>query len=134
MNSYNHYAYGSIGNWMYRHIGGIGLRKDAPAYKVFDIAPSVGGGGLTESSIRFESIRGTITCAWTLVENTAKLRVTVPANTEADFTPYRCADISAVKILQNGKAFAATGERTRLPSGEYEITYPVLPVEAVTKK
>ena len=134
MNSYNHYAYGSIGNWMYRHIGGIGLRKDAPAYKVFDIAPSVGGGGLTESSIRFESIRGTITCAWTLAENTAKLRVTVPANTEADFTPYRCADISAVKILQNGKAFAATGERTRLPSGEYEITYPVLPVEAVTKK
>ena len=134
MNSYNHYAYGSIGTWMYRHIGGIGLRKDSPAYKVFDIAPAVGGGGLTEASIRFESIRGTICCDWTLDEGTARLQVSIPANTEANFIPYRCADFGGITILQNGKTFAAAGACTRLPSGEYEIAYPVLPTEENAKK
>jgi alpha-L-rhamnosidase len=39
MNSLNHYAYGSIGNWLYRHVGGLNPIEECPGYKKVIIAP-----------------------------------------------------------------------------------------------
>lgn len=82
MNSYNHYAYGAIGDWMYRTIAGINSAADAPGYKSIVIAPKPGG-KLTQASAELETVYGTVKSAWVLENNLLKLDVTVPANTRA---------------------------------------------------
>jgi len=82
MNSYNHYAYGAIGDWMYRTIAGINSATDAPGYKSIVIAPKPGG-KLTQASAELETVYGTVKSAWVLENNLLKLDVTVPANTQA---------------------------------------------------
>ncbi len=61
MNSFNHYAYGAIGDWMYRTITGI--RESAPGYKEILIEPQPGG-KLTQARAELKSPYGTITSAW----------------------------------------------------------------------
>lgn len=59
MNSFNHYSYGAIGEWMYKNIGGIDQSDESTGYKNIIIAPRPRG-GLTSSSIKYESVYGTI--------------------------------------------------------------------------
>ncbi len=40
LNSFNHYAYGSIGSWMYSTIAGIQIDAEQPAYKLQYFAPA----------------------------------------------------------------------------------------------
>lgn len=80
MNSFNHYAYGAIGDWMYKNVGGIA--PGAPGYKHAVIAPKVGG-GLTQASGSFDSVYGTITTDWSQEDDDFHLEVTIPANTTA---------------------------------------------------
>ncbi|WP_411973115.1 family 78 glycoside hydrolase catalytic domain [Sphingobacterium sp. Lzh-3] len=82
MNSYNHYAYGAIGDWMYRTIAGINSATDAPGYKSIVIAPKPGG-KLTQAAAELETAYGTVKSAWVLENNLLKLDVTIPANTRA---------------------------------------------------
>jgi len=82
MNSYNHYAYGAIGDWMYRTIAGINSVADQPGYKSIVIAPKPGG-KITNASAELETVYGTVKSAWTLENGLLKLDVTVPANTKA---------------------------------------------------
>jgi len=82
MNSYNHYAYGAIGDWMYRTIAGINSATDAPGYKSIVIAPKPGG-KLTQATAELETAYGTVKSAWVLENNLLKLDVTIPANTRA---------------------------------------------------
>jgi alpha-L-rhamnosidase len=82
MNSYNHYAYGAIGDWMYRTIAGINSAADAPGYKSIVIAPKPGG-KLTQAAAELETAYGTVKSAWVLENNLLKLDVTIPANTRA---------------------------------------------------
>jgi len=83
MNSFNHYAYGAVGDWMYQNIGGI-QATDA-GYKTFAVAPSIGG-GLTHGKGTFESVYGTISSDWTVDGSTTSLAVSVPVNTTATVT------------------------------------------------
>lgn len=80
MNSFNHYAYGAIGDWMYQNIGGISIGE--PGYKHSLIAPKVGG-GLTHASGRYESVYGTIATNWRFDGEDFLLDVSIPANTTA---------------------------------------------------
>lgn len=82
MNSFNHYAYGAIGDWMYKNIAGIQPMPEAPGYKAFKVSPKVGG-GLTSAKASFESPYGTIRSEWQLEGNNVSLRVEVPVNTQA---------------------------------------------------
>ena len=50
MNSFNHYAYGAVGAWMYAVIGGIDLDPDQPGYKHIVMHPYPGG-GLTYATV-----------------------------------------------------------------------------------
>ncbi|HWH62816.1 MAG TPA: family 78 glycoside hydrolase catalytic domain, partial [Ginsengibacter sp.] len=43
MNSFNHYSYGAIGDWMYRSMAGIDTYEDGPGYKHIKIKPHIGG-------------------------------------------------------------------------------------------
>lgn len=82
MNSFNHYAYGAIGEWMYQQIGGIQPSVSAPAYKEFVIAPKPGG-GLTFANTAFESPYGKIVSNWKINAGKMTLEVQVPSNTTA---------------------------------------------------
>ena len=51
MNSFNHYAYGAIGDWMYRIMVGIDTYEDGVGYKHSRIKPHVGGGSVMHRQV-----------------------------------------------------------------------------------
>ncbi|HEX7583248.1 MAG TPA: glycoside hydrolase family 78 protein [Prolixibacteraceae bacterium] len=85
MNSFNHYAYGAIGEWLYRYVAGMDIDPNAPGYKHILLAPHPGG-GLTNASVEFASLYGPVKSAWKLDGNDFVYEVTVPANTTATVT------------------------------------------------
>lgn len=81
MNSLNHYAYGSIGDWMYRKIAGVSQLK--PGYKKFKVQPLFVK-GIDEAGVEFESVYGRIESNWSCKNGKIHGYVSVPANTEAE--------------------------------------------------
>ncbi len=80
MNSFNHYAYGAIGRWMYERIAGIKPIK--VGYKEIEIAP-IPGGPLTSASATYNSPYGKVSSSWKLVDKQFNLDIIVPPNTTA---------------------------------------------------
>lgn len=85
MNSFNHYAFGAIGDWMYRTIGGLDVDDAAPGYKHAIIAPVVGG-GITSAKTELQTPYGVLASDWRTENGAMTLAVTVPANTTASVT------------------------------------------------
>ncbi len=63
MNSFNHYAIGSVGEWMWRVIAGINPLEEAPGCSSVRISP-IPGGGLTWARASWRSIRGPLAVEW----------------------------------------------------------------------
>ncbi len=82
MNSFNHYAYGAVGEWMYSRVAGLGVDERAPGYKHVIIAP-LPGGTLTSASARHESMYGPVASAWQGKGDHFLLSVEVPPNATA---------------------------------------------------
>lgn len=80
MNSLNHYAYGSIGEWMYRRLAGINQLE--PGYKKILIKPQLMK-GITFVEATYKSVYGKIKSAWTCQNQRIKVEVEIPANTTA---------------------------------------------------
>jgi len=80
MNSFNHYAYGAIGDWMYRVSAGIDTRT--PGYKNLLIHPRISG-IMEFSKASFESPYGTVASGWERKNGKIIIRVTIPVNTKA---------------------------------------------------
>ena len=100
MNSFNHYAYGAIGDWMYRVIAGINLDPKQPGYKHILIQPRPGG-GLTFAKGSVHSMYGTVASAWELNGGKMMLHVDVPANTTATV---RLPKAKLEQVTESGKA------------------------------
>ena len=82
MNSFNHYAYGSVVGWFYDTIGGLKLDASSPAWKHFVIAPT-SGGGLKSAKASVETPYGRAASDWKIQGDRFDLAVTIPANTSA---------------------------------------------------
>jgi alpha-L-rhamnosidase len=80
MNSFNHYAYGAIGEWLYARVAGLEI--GAPGYKQIRIAPQPGG-GLRHARARLQTMYGVAESAWRIAGGKFRLAVTIPANTTA---------------------------------------------------
>ncbi len=80
--SLNHFAYGSVAEWMYRYSAGIECDEEHPGFKHFILQPSVGG-SLTYVKGSYDSVYGTIVSTWTKTEDGLLYEATVPANTTA---------------------------------------------------
>ncbi|QCX34299.1 alpha-L-rhamnosidase [Caloramator sp. E03] len=80
MNSFNHYAYGAIGEWMYNVIGGLNLIE--PGYKKFSIKPYFEYFSCVK--LRYKSLYGDIVVNWERNEKSISLKVKVPVNTQAE--------------------------------------------------
>jgi len=85
MNSFNHYAYGAIGEWLYASVAGIDLDAAKPGYKHIIIRPQPGG-GLTWARGELLSRYGRIACAWRIEARRLHVDVTIPPNTTATVT------------------------------------------------
>lgn len=82
MNSFNHYAYGAIGMWMYGVVGGIRIDEVHPGYKHILIAPRPGG-ELTHARTSVDSLYGRVASDWEMRDEKFVLKIEVPANTTA---------------------------------------------------
>ena len=132
MNSFNHYAYGAIGEWMYREMAGIEIDPAAPGYKHVLIQPQPGG-GFTRARASHQSPYGRVSSGWTLENGRLELDVEIPANTRATV---RLPGARIMDVAESGRALAGTkgitGQRQdgsstvlRIGSGHYRFTYPI---------
>ncbi|MCX7715713.1 MAG: hypothetical protein N2171_08320, partial [Clostridia bacterium] len=82
MNSFNHYSYGAIGEWMYKNILGIAPDDENPGYKHIILKPAFGG-SLTYAKGWHESPYGKIEAEWELNSGNFLYSCTIPPNTTA---------------------------------------------------
>jgi len=80
MNSLNHYAYGSVGDWMYRKVAGLSQLE--PGYKKFQVKPMFVK-GIEEWGTEFDSVYGKIVANTSCKAGKIHVYVEVPANTTA---------------------------------------------------
>ena len=102
MVSFNHYANGAVGDFLYRRIAG--LEATSGGFRSFQIAP-MPGGGLTRAEASVESPFGHIRAAWKIENGTFQQEIHVPVSTECTV------------ILPSGKTHL-------LRSGTYTLTEP----------
>ena len=111
MNSLNHFGFGSVGEWVWRELAGINPDPDHPGYRRFVIRPRPCG-DLTWLEASYDSIRGTITSEWKVVDRAEfHLDVRIPANTRA--TVYLPA-ASTDAVTEGGKPVAEVEEITSI--------------------
>jgi alpha-L-rhamnosidase len=134
MNSFNHYAYGAIGEWLYRYVAGINTDEQQPGFRIVHIEPKPGS-GLEWVEASFESMYGTVTSNWYRRDNNEmEVRVTIPANTTGTVL-LPGADVQTV--LENGKAVDQLADiheiqtqgsdvRIAVGSGSYQFIYKVI--------
>lgn len=105
MNSFNHYAYGAIGEWLYRVVAGIDMDESAPAYRRLRIRPQLGE-GLEWADGQLETMYGTVRSHWLKREDgTMEIETAVPSNTTAEiFLPHASVD----SVTESGVMLAET--------------------------
>jgi alpha-L-rhamnosidase len=128
MNSFNHYSYGAIGDWMYRVVAGIDTYAADPGYHHSRIDPHPGG-NLTEASADLETGYGRLSSHWRMNSDTLYLDVVIPANTTSSIyipgpdggliteSGRRLADVKDLSIESVGKGYLVA----RVGSGEYHF-------------
>ena len=129
MASFNHYAFGCVGDWMYRFIAG--LDKDQPGYKHIIIKP-VPCENLNQARASYQSVYGEIVSAWEIQKGMMRVQVIIPPNTTATV---RLPSAILETVLESGSKiqsgldiFSITqdGENVTLEvgSGSYVFEYP----------
>jgi len=104
MNSFNHYAYGAIGDWMYRTVAG--LREGAPGYKEIIVQPHIGG-NLTQANADLKTYYGNASSHWKIENGKLQMDVEIPANAKATiYIPAKSAD----DIVESGKPVSASAD------------------------
>lgn len=102
MNSFNHYAYGAIGDWMYRKMVGLDTYEDGVGYRHIQIQPHLGG-GLTYASASLDTYYGKVSNSWKIENHRILMDVAIPTNTRA--TIYLPAT-NAGDISESGKTLS----------------------------
>jgi len=101
--SFNHYAYGAVGDFLYRRV--LGIEAVEAGYKSFRVKP-LPGGGLTWARGGIKTPYGTIAFAWRIEDDAFRLHVEIPVSTTCMLT-------------------LPGGETKTLGSGTYEIEEPI---------
>jgi alpha-L-rhamnosidase len=122
MNSYNHYAFGSVIAWAYRYAAGIDTLPSAPGFKEIIVHPHLDA-RMTSARAEYESIYGKIISDWKgAPAGPFSLSVTIPANTSAKVVlPAR----AGAHLTKDGKPVEAQAEGgsyvVRIGSGSYNF-------------
>lgn len=131
MNSFNHYAYGAIGDWLYRYVAGINLDPENPGYKHIILKPRPGG-GFTNAHAEYESLYGKIVSKWNIIDKKMVYEVEIPVNTTATvllpdtqvdevFVNGRKSDLKIVKSVDQQD----DNVKIEIGSGKYRFDFTV---------
>jgi alpha-L-rhamnosidase len=119
MNSFNHYAYGAIGDWLYSTVAGLDFDEAAPGYRAIRFRPHPGG-SLTRAEASLETPRGRAAIKWSKSKSGLSLTLTVPCNTEATLElpePWG----QAKKLSRGGPSLEKRGQRWHLGPGTHRL-------------
>ena len=114
MNSFNHYAYGAVGEWFYETICGIqpdDCCEDCAGFQAFTLAPKIGN-ALTEASASVMTLHGEIKSAWKREGKTVTWNFTVPCNTLAVIeypTEKKVPEVKGIEADESGILIAEPG-------------------------
>jgi alpha-L-rhamnosidase len=115
MNSFNHYAYGAIGAWLYNTVAGIEIDPTQPGYKHIIVRPQPGG-ELTTACGRLKTLYGEVVSEWSIENQAFSLTVVVPPNASATvYLPAQGIDM----IILNGET--TSGVVHDISAGRYEF-------------
>lgn len=125
MNSFNHYSYGAVAQWMYEYMAGIKSDSDAPGFKHFNLAPSIdtrSGADLPSGQNNITSVRGTYDSAYGIIvsewsterDGYLDYSSVVPANSSATLQLPLLKDAAYVTV--NGKTYSLAGQSAEAPA------------------
>ncbi len=121
MNSYNHYAFGSVMAWVYRRVAGIDTAEDGPGFHHILIAPQRSP-RMASASAEYDSVYGKVATRWKDDGKLFSLDVTIPANTSASILVPGAA---TSQLSQDGKRVTspagASGHQVQVGSGTYHF-------------
>ncbi|MGB2633726.1 MAG: family 78 glycoside hydrolase catalytic domain [Candidatus Acidiferrum sp.] len=120
MNSYNHYAYGAVADWIYRYAAGIDTDPAEPGFHVIRLHPNFDK-QLGSLDFSYESSYGTIHSAWTVSGNHVTWDLTIPPNSTGRL-PLSKEQVQKFKL--KGQLLSQTSLRALPNSGpgvEYEL-------------
>ncbi len=132
MNSFNHYAYGSIGDWLYRNILGIAPDASQPGFRNVLVAP-LPNEHFTEARGSLRTLYGQVSVSWRVADGRMALKLTVPENSTATVTLPGAArgDVREGGVpLMDAEGIAdvervSGGVRFTAGSGSYQFEYRV---------
>jgi alpha-L-rhamnosidase len=119
MNSFNHYAFGAVGQYLYGTVGGINAAS--PGYQTILVQP-VPGIGLAWADTSYNSARGLISTAWTNTGSAFNLEVVIPPNTTAQIC---VPTTNAAAITESGVLAASSPGVTYIGSSNSYAIYAV---------
>jgi alpha-L-rhamnosidase len=114
MNSYNHYAYGAVADWIYRDAAGVDATPLDAGFHTVVLHPAFNA-RLGSIAFDYDSAYGGIHSDWTVQGTTAVWHVTLPANTTGWFVlsadeaaKYKLEDVpltesKVVKVVTRGQ-------------------------------
>ncbi|WP_419803716.1 family 78 glycoside hydrolase catalytic domain [Terriglobus sp.] len=117
MNSYNHYAYGAVAEWLYRYAGGIDTGMAGPGFQSIVLHPNFSS-TLGSLSLKYVSSQGEITSEWQVHGYTVQWTVTLPANTHGILQVTRT---NAHNFTIDGKPVATDRRLHATETGDYDL-------------
>lgn len=79
MNSFNHYAYGSVGEWLYARMAGIDWDQDDPGFRTIRFRPLFNK-NIGWVNAKYQATTGEISSAWQMRDNDITWTITIPPN------------------------------------------------------
>ncbi len=120
MNSFNHYAYGAVGDWLNTSVAGIDTDHEHPGYKRIVMAPKPGG-NLSYARGTIDTVYGVVSSSWRIQGSQFIWSVKIPANTSAVLIP-PCSNVMIDGAPVSQHLIGTSEGRYTLGSGAYEIT------------
>lgn len=127
MNSFNHYSFGSVCEWLFKFMAGI--KTNEPAFKNFTIKPEISEGKIKKVMASINTMNGKIFSSWNIIGNSMRLVCNIPVNTSAlVYIPTKSTNLvtehgvkltqlNGIKIVQYDNGYLVVN----IGSGEYHF-------------
>lgn len=122
MNSYNHYAYGAVCQWLFEGVAGLRPDADRPAFRHVELSPVIIP-ALSPVQAAHDSLHGRIEAGWTVDGDAVRYTVTLPPGCTATFRP----GAGQADVVVDGQAAANAGTGpVELADGRHVITFRLI--------
>ncbi|WP_243350235.1 alpha-L-rhamnosidase [Parabacteroides sp. FAFU027] len=119
MNSFNHYSFGAVGDWMYSYSLGIARDENSPGFKHFILQPEPDPTGkMTFAKGYYESMYGRIESSWQKTATGCEYCFVVPANTTATLK-LKASSLNGIRTKVKLLPSAIKDSKTGVGDGKY---------------